>query len=366
MSRVRLTNRKAADMSVPYPGNVNQPNRKDPSWEQYHTFEQRVNHELPDMRHDWQSDERDDVGFGVSEPWGESPKVPGALPPPPTVASVRVAATKAVRIAVLLLGEKVDDKVIEEQARDMMSMSGSAMDRTLARFSDTQALYGADEKVDDKDEKKATDDKDEDDKKASDDADKDDEKKAAKKDDEKEAAKKDDDKKAEDKKDEPPAFIKEKIEESKKGSKSLAEKKAEDKVEDEKKATDDADKDEKKATDDADKDDKKAKDDADEKKAEDEAVEEKKAGSNELGIELGAADEEEEEMDEKTAAQLQSLFEDKASTAAEELEQKPESSKKAGIKKLGGQPRVASADGAGATDISNIWQSAPDVSELFR
>ena len=63
--------------------------------DEYHTFEQQVNHELPDMRHEWKDDERDDIGFGVAEPWGESPKVP-------TVASVRVAANKAVRIAVLL------------------------------------------------------------------------------------------------------------------------------------------------------------------------------------------------------------------------------------------------------------------------
>jgi hypothetical protein len=364
-------------MSVPYPGNVNQPNRKDPSWDEYHTFEQRVNHELPDMRHDWQSDERDDVGFGVSEPWGESPKVPGALPPPPTVASVRVAATKAVRIAVLLLGEKVDDKVIEEQARDLMSMSGQAMDRTLGRFADTQGLYAEDKS---EDEKKAED-KPEDEKKAADE--KDDDKKAEDKpEDEKKAAKKDD-KKAEDKKDEPPPFIQKKIEESKKGSRDLAEKKAEGDEKDEKKSAkkddekdaakkddekDAADKDDDKKAEDKD-DDKKAedKDDADEKKAEDkDEAEGKKAGVNELGIELGAADEEEEEMDEKTAAQLQSLFEDKNVTAAEELEQKPESSKKAGIRKLGGQPRVASADGAGASDISSIWQSAPDVSEVFK
>ena len=46
--------------------------------------------------------------------------------------------------------------------------------------------------------------------------------------------------------------------------------------------------------------------------------------------------------------------------------EKVEASKKAGIKKLGGQPRVASASGAGATDISDIWATAPDVSEVFK
>lgn len=352
MSRVRLTKR-AADMSIPYPGNVNQPDRKDPAWDKYHTFEQTVNHELPDMRHDWQNDERDDVGFGVPETWGESPKTPGAAP---TVASVRMAANKAVRIAVLLLGEKVEDEVIEEQARDLMSLSASAMDRTLARFADTQKLY-AEEKEEEKkaeekkeEEKKAADekkeevkaeDKKEEEKKAADEK-KEEVKAEEKKEEEKKAAKKEDEKKAEEKKDEPPAFIKEKMEESKKGSKELAEKKAEEKKEEVK-----------------------AEDKKEEVKAEDKK-EEKKAGSNELDVSFAAAEEEEEEeVDEKTASELASIFEGKESTAAEELD-KVEESKKAGIKKLGGQPRVASAEGAGVADISSIWNTAPDVSEIFR
>ena len=87
-----------------------------------------------------------------------------------------------------------------------------------------------------------------------------------------------------------------------------------------------------------------------------------------MDIELtGAMDEEEEEVDPETAAQLASLFEGKdGSTAAEDLERKPEASKKAGITKLGGQPRVASTAGAGVTDISSIWETAPDVAEVFK
>lgn len=439
MSRVRLTQRKAADASIPYPGNVNQ-ERNDPAWEKYHTFEQRVNHELPDMRHEWQDDERDDIGFGISEPWGQSPTVP-------TVASVRVAANKAVRIAVLLLGEKVEDEVIEAQARDLMAMNPKAMDRTLSRFADTQKLYAEDE--DEADEKKAADEKDEK-KEAADEADEKDEKKAA-----------------DEKKDEPPAFIQKKIDESKekKGSKELAEgMKAEDKPADEKKAEEapaEEKKDAKCGADEEKKEDKvearlakletmissivaavmpkkagdvppefkeqqqKMKDKAEEKKAgeaeftpaiakpgaeaeavkaeekpaeekkaEDKPVEEKKAedkpaeekeaakaadeapaeekkeakkaqGPNEMDIELtGAMDEGEEEVDPETASQLASLFDDGV-TATEELPEK-EASKKAGIKKLGGQPRVASAGGAGVADISSIWETAPDVSEVFK
>ena len=109
-----------------------------------------MNHELPDLRHEWEDDERDDIGFGIPEPWGSNPEVP-------TVASVRMAANKAVKIAVLLLGEKVDDKTIEEQARDFMSLSREAMDRTLARFAATQKLYAEDE-GDEGEQKEADDD----------------------------------------------------------------------------------------------------------------------------------------------------------------------------------------------------------------
>ena len=412
MSRVRMTQRKAADASIPYPGNVNQ-ERTDPAWDEYHTFEQQVNHELPDMRHEWKDDERDDIGFGISEPWGQSPTVP-------TVASVRVAANKAVRIAVLLLGEKVEDEVIEAQARDLMAMNPKAMDRTLSRFADTQKLY-AEEEADEKKEAAEEDEKDE--------------KKAA-----------------DEKKDEPPAFIQKKIDEAKekKGSKELADgMKAEEAPVEEKKA-EEAPAEEKKAEEAPAEEKKDAKCGADDKedskvearlakletmvasivtavtsrKAEEKPVEEKKAGEaeftpaiekpgaeaeavkaeekpveekkaeekveekveakaaeeapveekkeamkaqgpNEMDIELtGAMDEGEEEVDPETASQLASLFDDGV-TATEELPEK-EASRKAGIKKLGGQPRVASASASGVADISSIWQTAPDVSEVFR
>lgn len=337
MSRVRLTKR-AADGSIPYPGNVNQPGRKDPAMDEYHTFEQQVNHELPDMRHEWKDNERDDIGFGIP---GEGSKAP-------TVASVRVAANKAVRIAVLLLGEKVEDEVIEAQARDLMTLSASAMDRTLGRFADTQKLYAEEEKVEEKDAKCAEDKKEEE--KVEDKAEKKAEDKAEEKKEEK-VEEKVEAKKAEDKM---PDFIKEKIEkkeekDDKKASRELAEGK---------KASDDKDEDDAKVEA------KKAEDKAEEKSEE---KEEKKA-STDMDIELSAAaDEEEEEMDAETAAQLASCFEGNDGRAAtEDVEQKPDASKKAGIKKLGGQPRVAGTNGSNVADISSIWNTAPDVSELFR
>jgi len=355
MSRVRLTQRNAADMSIPYPGNVNQPDRKDPSWDEYHTFEQQVNHELPDMRHEWKDNPRDDIGFGI----------PDANPP--TVASIRVAANKAVRIAVLLLGEKVDDEVVEAQARDLMAMSGDAMDRTLSRFADTQKLYAEDKEEDDKDSKKAKRVWDKDEKKWVESADKDEDKDEKKAEDKKEdedkkeasaALVKKDDKKAEDKvedkkeekpvevkaedKKEVPEFIQKKIDESKeKKSAEKDEKKAEDKKEDGKDV---------------------------EKKAEDKAEEkeEKKAGINELNIELTGAADEEVEPDPEADKQLASLFDDGFTAVEEEKdEEEVKSSKKAGIKKLGGQPKVASTSGE-SVDISSIWESAPDVSQVFK
>lgn len=327
-NRVRLTARMAADGSIPYPGNVNQPDRTDPSWEQYHTFEQQVNHELPDMRHEWKDDSRDDIGFGVPES------------NPPTVASVRIAANKAVRIAVLLLGEKVSDSVIEAQARDLMAMNGEAMDRTLDRFAQTQELYAKDEEV--KEEVK------EEEKKASAElADKGKEVPEAIKSEDKTEEKKEEkveekpaEVKAEEKK--MPDFIQEKIDEKKEKD----EKKAADEVKEEVKEE------EKKASDDEDEDDK----------------QEVCASQNEMDIEMTGAMDDDMKDDPEADAQLASLF-DGGLTATDDEDkddaEKTAKSKKAGIKKLGGQPKVA-AQGAAQADISSIWQTAPDVSEVFR
>lgn len=358
MKRTRLTQRRnAADMSIPYPGNVNQPDRKDPSWEQYHTFEQQVNHELPDMRTEWKDNPRDEIGFGE----------PGAEKNPPTVASIRVAANKAVRIAVLLLGEKVADETIEAQARDLMALSQESMDRTLDRFAQTQKLYAeeekeekVEEKVEEKKEasaaladkgkevpktieapKKAEGEKVEEKKEE-----KVEEKKAEDKAEEKKEEKVEEKKAAEEKK--MPDFIKEKIEEKKEKEekKDASSKKSED------------EKDEKKEEE------KEASDDKDEDDKEEEKTAKKSAG--EMDIELtGSMDE--VASDPKADAQLASLFDDDFTAAEEEDEEKAEKkAKKAGIKKLGGQPKVASTQNAGPVDISSIWNSAPDVSEIFR
>ena len=110
------------------------------------------------------------------------------------------------------------------------------------------------------------------------------------------------------------------------------------------------------------------KDDKKGKKAEDEEVEcEKEASSfrsTEMDIELsGPVD---DDLDPVEVARLSSLFDDGINAEDEEDSCKKEASQnKAGIKKLGGQPKVASADGTGV-ELSSLWNSAPDVSEVFR
>lgn len=296
--RQRLTTRMrgAADNSIPYPGNVNQPNRQDPAAEQYHTFEPSVeNHELQDLRHDWKNDTRDDIGFGK-----------------PTVASVRVAANKAVRIAVLLLGEKAPEDVIEEQARDMMSMSHTAMDRTLARFAATQKFYAADEA---------------------------------------------------------PKAVETPAADPKEASKALINKEpvtaapevapvapVAPAVTEEPKAAAEAPKaevapvkEEKAAS-------KKAADEPKQDEAEVVAADEK-----DLDIELQSAMDDSAEIGDD--GKLAGLFASQDDADAQELPR--EASKKAGIKKLGGQPRQFTAAEA-AQNIGCIWNDAPDVSEAFR
>lgn len=142
MSRVRIPqrSRRAVDDSIQYPGNVNQPDRKFKKWDQYHTFKQTVNHELPDMRHEWQDDSRDEIGFGKPEPWGTEPTIP----------QVKMAADRAVKLSCLLLGSKVDEAIILRQANEFMALGPKGLERSLIRFAKTQKLYAAenDEAVD--------------------------------------------------------------------------------------------------------------------------------------------------------------------------------------------------------------------------
>ena len=297
MARERLTKRQAVEDNIPYSGNLNQPERKFKTQEEYHTFEQTVNHELPDMRTEWKQDSRDEIGFSV-----------------PTVASIRSAASKAVKLAVLLLGDKVSEEIIEAQARDFMKLGSESLEVALARFAESETLYVEASKAQEEDAK-------EEDAKEED------------KEEDKEASKaQEEDAKEEDAK-----------EEDKEASKAQEEDaKEEDAKEEDKEAS------------------KAQEEDA---KEEDVVVEDKieaSTGIAELDIELTvAADDGDTLVSDEEGALLASLLDDQVETEVVVAK----TTKKAGIKTLGGQPKQAA--GNNSVDLSNIWGSAPDVSELF-
>ena len=145
--RVRLTTRMAAEIA-PYPGTINQPDREFKKRDEYHTFEHTINHETPDMRTEWRDDERDEIGFPIAE---DNSAVEGDGGEGKVTASVsetttlRQAAGKAVKLAMLLLGEKVAEEVIEAQAKDFMKLGSESLDSALSRFADSETLYVAEE-----------------------------------------------------------------------------------------------------------------------------------------------------------------------------------------------------------------------------
>jgi hypothetical protein len=349
--RVRLTerrNRQAVDGSIPYPGNVNQPDRQFKKHNQYDNWEEVINHPLPDMRHDWQNDERDEIGFGIPEPWGESP----------TVASVKVAANKAVKLAYLLLGNKVAESIIEDQADDFMLLGPEAMDRTLARFAKTSELYAEDEE---EDESKTA---------SEEEAEETAEEKTASEEETSETEPVTAEDKGKEEEEKAAESIQEKKEEeAKEASEALAEEGAEDEgpVEDtgadEKEASDKSEEGEskeaaeKKAEDDDDDDDDDDDEDEGDSKEASETV-------SDMDIELTSTMDDGNVEDD---SRLAGIFDD---DIPEELPEpgagkREASSKKQGIKSLGGQPKVA-GDGGETQDISSIWADAPDVSQIFQ
>jgi len=330
--RVRLTQRqarskRAVEDGIPYPGTVNQPDRQFKRRDEYDNWQEVVNHPLPDMRHDWNSDERDDIGFGIPEAWGTSP----------TTASVKVGAHKAVRLAVLLLGEKTPEEVVEAQAMDFMMLGPEIMDKTLERYAETAKLYQASEE-----DEEATE--------AS----------------EKPKTAKAEPKKAQDEEEEDEEVVEEATEASEKPKTAKAEpKKAQDEEEEDEEATEAS---EKPKT--AKAEPKKAQDEEEE---DEEVVEETTEASDvmpkkrlgEFDIELTGSIDGEDDVDPKTARELgEALF--GSDDVEPDLPQVREASEKKGIVKLGGQPRVASAGGA-APGIGDIWGNldAPDVSAVF-
>lgn len=136
MSRIRLTTRLAMNKERVaesqkdglFPGDVGNEERKKNYREidEYHTFEQTVNHELPDMRHDWQDNPRDEVGMGI---------------PKKAKASIVTATANATKLAYFLLGEKASDEMIEAQARDFLRLGNDRLSAAVERFAETVDLY---------------------------------------------------------------------------------------------------------------------------------------------------------------------------------------------------------------------------------
>ena len=126
MKRVRLTKRLAstsrkADSATPETAIDLGKNRTYHKIDEYHTFEQTVNHELPDMRHEWKDNPRTETGHGI-----------------PKMAKVYLAAKKATKLAMLLLGEKAQEAAIEGQARAFMRMGDAALTASLSRYAETK------------------------------------------------------------------------------------------------------------------------------------------------------------------------------------------------------------------------------------
>jgi hypothetical protein len=355
------------------------------------------------MRTEWKNDQRNEIGFGI-----------------PTVASIRSAASKAVKLAVLLLGDKVAENVIEAQARDFLRLGSKALDSSLLRFAETQNVYAEDEKEEDKKEedkpkeasKKAcacggtvADDK-SDDKKPDFLKEKEKEASAKKADDEvKEDPK-------EDEKEEPkasevtpeqksiPEGIKTEGTNFKPSPGAAAAPTASKKAgelpdalkENQFKKKDDAKKEEPKAST------KKADDEMKEDPKKDE--EDKKASIKAMDAELKAADEDEMDEDEgdateasvkvsdeqevdlnpegmeaseltaAEASELASIYADdeelENEVKAAEVAKAKKASEKKGIKTLGGgAPKMASTP-KGEVDLASIWDSAPDVNDIFK
>ena len=124
MERIRLTQRMAArnrkaDSAEPETAIDLGKNRTYHKIDAYHTFEPSQNHWEPDMRHEWKEDKHDETGFGV-----------------PKMAKVYMAAKKATKLAMMLLGEDADEAVLEKQARAFMRMGDKALTASIERWAE--------------------------------------------------------------------------------------------------------------------------------------------------------------------------------------------------------------------------------------
>ena len=126
MARVRLTQRmKKAESQADglFPGDVGNMERSKNyrDMDKYHTFEQSVNYELPDMRHEWKEDKRDENNIPV-----------------PKVAELYAAAQNAIKLSMMFLGDNAPQKMVQAQARDFMKLGNSRLVASINRWIETE------------------------------------------------------------------------------------------------------------------------------------------------------------------------------------------------------------------------------------
>ena len=136
--RIRLTDprhprNRAAAKAEPYPGMVGQPDRKFQPDDKYENYVEVPGWETQELPTDI-DDKRDEIGFPVMKK--------------ATVAKVRSAAQKAVRAAILFLGDKSPESVVEAQARDFMRLGNKGLDLALSRYQETAKFYAQKEEDD--------------------------------------------------------------------------------------------------------------------------------------------------------------------------------------------------------------------------
>lgn len=124
MKRVRLTQRTAESQADGlFPGDIGNMERSKAyrDIDHYHKFEQTVNHELPDMRHEWKEDERDENNLPILK-----------------VADMYAAAQNAIKLSMMFLGDNASQKMIEAQARDFMKLGNKRLVASLNRWYETE------------------------------------------------------------------------------------------------------------------------------------------------------------------------------------------------------------------------------------
>ncbi len=129
--RIRLTQRMAArnrqaDSATPETPIDLGKNRPYHDIDEYHTFEPSLNHWIPDKRHEWKEDKHDATGFGI-----------------PKMTKVYMAAKKATKLAMIMLGEDAPEEALERQARDNMRMGDKALTATLERWTEYHSVKTA-------------------------------------------------------------------------------------------------------------------------------------------------------------------------------------------------------------------------------